>query len=273
MKRIINIKAVFGKIAVCSAITGMLLSACSKDIGGEEIEGGEIKINTAIGELKNVDTKAPIVDGAGATAKISLSNVKFLHAQVTGTAAPAGFDAQTPVNATRATSGDITFDVMQKYDNTGKRSWLVGLYPGAATDATVSTTKIDWVIDGKKDILATPMWDAGNNANQKTAGMVFDHQLAQLEVICRAKSGATLADVQAAWGNITKNELGAPSPTATYPYATNTMGYAGTAADYTLLRSDSNSAFAFLRLVCLASSRRCVGVTHSSLSAHRNTQI
>ena len=57
-----------------------------------------------------------------------------------------------------------------------------------------------------------------------------------------------MADVHAAWGNITKIELVGAFPTATYTYATNTMSYAGTAADFTLLKSDYNTAFAAIAI-------------------------
>lgn len=218
-------------------------SGCSKE--GPEWPGArtrEIRIASsidAVGRTRAAQKPASALLGA-----------KFL--QVNATSMPAGMAGATLFTGDRAgdATGAITFtgSPVPLYSIGNDNAYIVGYWPGSGAGVTITEgTSVAWTIDGKTDILLTPVWDAGKYAAPNTGAtgttMTFEHRLAQLEVICKAEAGRELSVVQAAWGAITSIELVGTLPGAKYTYAANAMTFTGTAADMKLLKNDYETAF------------------------------
>lgn len=252
------------------------LAGCSKNEGGMEPTpgsdpSGEIRIASAI--EASVETKADVSEST------ALTGIHFLKvdaaskpANMTGAAAFTGKRATGATGAvtwTTAAGGTAADANKPKYDKTAnKNAYLVGVYPGpnsteAPSKGAITTGKVTWTIDGKTDILLSPIWDAGTYAapltGSATPKLTFEHQLAQLCVILQAEAGIATAVTVAAWGSITDIAL-KTLPTATYTYATaeaSAVTFSGTAAFKSLLEGTSYST-AFTAKTVPASSNTAV---------------
>lgn len=221
-------------------LPAVLLAGCSKgepDAGAGPGRGGAIRIASAI--EASAETRAVVTDGD------QLADVQFLRVDVANDGAfPAAcFTGVAPVAGTRMNTNakPVVFDApVPEYNTDDSRAYFVAYHP----KTTVASEVAAWTIDGKTDILVTPVWDAGKYSAPKTGAggaagdpMLFRHQLAQLEVICKAYTadGMPESTVQALWGDITSIELLNTASEATYAYATNTVAFGGAGAGIALL--------------------------------------
>lgn len=211
-------------------LPAVLLAGCSEhdpDADAGPGRDGMIRIASAI--EASAETRAAVTDGD------RLTDVQFLRVDVADDGAVPSdyFSGVTAIGGTRDNTGakSIVFDApTPAYNLNDARSYFVAYHP----KTTVASGVAAWPIDGRTDILVTPVWDAGKYSAPKTGGggaagdpMLFRHQLAQLEVICKAYTadGTTESLVQALWGDITSIELLNTASEATYAYATNAVAY------------------------------------------------
>lgn len=211
-------------------LPAVLLAGCSEhepEADAGPGRDGVIRIASAI--EASAETRAAVTDGD------RLTDVQFLRVDVADDGAVPSdyFSGVTAIGGTRDNTGakSIVFDApTPAYSLNDDRSYFVAYHP----KTTVASGVAAWTIDGKTDILMTPVWDAGKYSAPRTGGggaagdpMLFRHQLAQLEVICKAYTADGTAEslVQALWGDITSIELLNTASEATYTYATNAVAY------------------------------------------------
>ena len=162
------------------------------------------------------DGRIRIVAGVAATRAVAdattgLTGASFVVVEG-GATAPASFAGGTAYTGdVAAASGEVTFTsaAAPSYNLSDANAWLAAYAPGGA----LTGDAIEWPIDGRTDIMVTnTVWNAGKYTAPVSTGLNFNHQLSQVEVICRAESGAAASAVRAAWGDITKIEfMGAPA--------------------------------------------------------------
>lgn len=214
------------------AMAVIALAACSKEQPQLPADTSRnIRINTSI---NGVESKA-VTLGSG-----KQTEVQVLRKDNTANTAPTDFSG-SPVSVTRETSGNLTFATVPTYDLNNNYAFFAAYHP----KGTAGSNKATWTIDGKTDIITTSAWNAGNYAAPVTTGMTFNHQLAQLEVICKADpaAGVSEAAVQSAWGKITGIELVNTSNTAEFAY--NGLGMTFSTANATLPLSGPDYSTAF----------------------------
>lgn len=222
-------------------IAAAALAGCSK--GGLEPvmpkNDGVIRIYTGVDAP---GTKA-VVD-----ASTGMNEATFIMKE--GTAVPSSdFSGGTAYKGSvAATSGLVTFaGSAPTYNHDDDNAYFVAFYPSVPLSSNVAT----WTIDGKTDIMVTnAIWDAGRysapNTGSTGSKLNFNHQLSQVEVVCRAEAGAAHSVVKAAWGQIRKIEFLSAPTTLTYSLAgAPTVSASGSEA-FPLLKNydDSDSAFA-----------------------------
>lgn len=122
------------------------------------------------------------------------------------------------------------------YDMTAnKYAYLRGYHPAG----TLSSGVVTWTPDGATDVLMTDVWNAGRYTAPVSAGMVFKHILARIEVICKADANDAHALVQETWGAIESIKFVGAQPRMKYTYETNTLVADGAATDFPLLNSNT----------------------------------
>lgn len=199
----------------------------------------DISINS---EIQTVDITKSAVNQDDA-----LSSIRFL--KIDAKNPPPNMTGATPFYGNRANggSGAITFTDAKKplYSRSELNAYFVAYYPGVPAESG----EVVWIITGSSDILLTDIWDAGKY-NAPLTGinnpkLRFQHQLAQLEVVCRADAsqGVPLSVVQAAWGNVVNIFLVNTFYNMKYTYASNRAVPSGKKYDIVLLNADYNSTF------------------------------
>lgn len=220
------------KILLAAAIIAAMAS-CSKS-NNETPQGtkpsNEIKLSAG------VDSKSAITNLS------AIEGLRFLRIDAATT--PASF-ATTPaaevLSASRAASGAITFGNKQYFNTTTSlNTYFVSYYPAGVSANNVVT----WDVDAKTDILTSKgVTDAGHEGAPTNAAITYQHELAQLQVTCKAATGA-LAAAQARFGNITYIKLAETESQMTYSYATMTTAKSGAKTDVDLVQSDYQTDFA-----------------------------
>lgn len=219
------------------ALAAMALAACTKEQQPMPADASrDIRITTSI---DGVQSKAVALGSQSQT------EVQVLRKDNAANTAPTDFSG-TPVSVTRETNGKLTFAAAPTYDLNNNYAFFAAYHP----KGTAGSNKATWTIDGKTDIITTAAWNAGNYAAPVTTGMAFGHQLAQLEVICKADPATSVAEaaVQSAWGQITKIELVNTPSSAELAYNGLGMTYGAATATLALSKPDYTTAFAAVTL-------------------------
>lgn len=229
------------KSILLSIFTLAALASCSKSENPTEgtPQDGVIRIFTGVDAP---GTKAVVSQATG------LSGAQFIRVEGD---APTDFSSTATSYAhtagtIEATSGKVTFTSTPTYNMNDAKSWFVAYYPAG----TLTNNVVTWNINGSTDILRTDAaWDAGKYSAPLTGAtgtkLILNHQLSQVEVICKAESGSAISAVRAAWGKISKIEfLDAPT-TMTYTLSDLAVANGTTTANFALLKSyaDADNTF------------------------------
>lgn len=208
-------------------------ASCSKEMqeGSGQSGDGVIRLFTGIEDpgTKAVATQATGVTGAA---------FRLIHAATE----PADFSTAASLTGDiAATSGAVTFASTPNYDMVNDHNaWLIGYYPAG----TVSSNAVTWDVDGKTDILRTEsVWDAGKYSAPRTSGMIFNHQLSQVEVVCEAVDGAMITAVRSAWGKIKSISFVNAPAQMTFDYAALSVANGSTKANIAFFADYDGTAF------------------------------
>lgn len=222
-------KKVLLTAAIIAVITGCSKNETEKQTNPDNL--AEIQLSSA----PFTGSKAAI-DG-----DVAIDGLQFLRADVpVGQTGSPSFTGKTPIVGSRTKgSGNIVFEIRQKYAATD-RAYFASYYPAGRSAAA---DIISWSVDGKTDILTADAIDAGTyQSHASVAPLQYNHELAQIEVICKAEIPGTGA--QDRWGNIKSITLKNALPSMTYDYATLKTTPAGVPSNILLLGGDYTTIFA-----------------------------
>lgn len=187
------------KKMIYSALAIAAMVSCTSQ--EELIENGDLVEIKLQGGISAVETKAPL----GTDAVLNPFTLLRYDAESKPDFTTAQTSTKQYKEASMAADHKITIDATSVYyDKDGKNTYFAGFYPNATTLSDPATNEIKLNIDGKTDILATTLIDAGNKGAPKTTETLqFAHMLSQLVVEIKA---ATAADA-AYFGTVTSITL------------------------------------------------------------------
>lgn len=213
MKRNIRVLIVNGALA-------SLFAACSADAPMEMVQDDgrvEIRVNSSISSSVEPATRA-VLDGMINSDFGTDLDVAFARAD-----AGAGGNYTTyrtaALNGTAAAaSKTLSFSPAEYYPADGSKTKLIGWYPRrSGVSFTQNTRVVDFgIVDGKTDIMATPLKEGDKNAN--VASLVFSHLLTQISV----KVYAPDENARDLWGTVNSVKIAGKKQkcTITLPEAT-----------------------------------------------------
>ena len=211
-----------------SIIALAMLASCAKE-QVNPTNNGEIVINT---KISGVEQTKGVTLGENEQTEVQLLRVD--NANTTDNLT--NFSG-TPLSATRAAnSGALTFaNPTPKYNMNDFYAFFVAYHP----KGNIGANKATWTIDGKTDIIYAAPCHAGKFSDPTVGNMTFNHQLAQLEVICKGSADANIIDptIQSAWGKITKIELVNTANTVNFSYTNLTFTYGASNQSIALLNA------------------------------------
>lgn len=222
------------KKTILFALALAVFASCSQNESETTVNDGQIRVNVGFEASKSK---------AVATAALGLTGVQFMRLDALTT--PTDFSSvTTPIVGNIASgAGAVIFTpTTPAYNMNGQNAYMIAYHP----IGTLATGVVTWAVNGQTDIVSTNVvWDAGDYVTPISTGMILNHQLSQVEVICKAEGApADIATVRSAWGKIKKIEfLGAPTTTT---YTLNGLAIAnGTVkVDFPLLADYNGTAFA-----------------------------
>lgn len=190
-------KNLFAALAIIVA-----MSSCSKDDSSNGNNDGftEIKLRSGI----SAQTKAAY------SGDVAVEGLQFLR--VDADATTNDFTDKTAIVGDRAVGGAISFRNRQYYV-AEKNSYFASYFPVGDLVNNVIT----WAIDAKTDIMTAATINAGSLASHATPGsFTYKHELAQIEVICKAASDDV--EISTRWGQIQSIKLRNAPVTMNYAY-------------------------------------------------------
>ena len=202
------------------------MSSCSKQTNEAPDAGGlkEIRLGSGIA----AQTKAAY------SGDVAIAGLQFLR--LDASAQTSDFSGCVAIEGNRAVGGEITFGNKQYYA-AADHAYFASYFPVGSVNNDVVT----WVVDGKTDIMTAGTVDSGTNGSPVSASLAYEHQLAQIEVVCKAVTDD--ASVQARWGNIESIKLRSTPATVRYAYNGLTVT-PGDAGDVALAAPDYTADFA-----------------------------
>lgn len=218
-------------------INGVLLSvlaACSADAPTEVIEDDgrvEIRVNSSISSSVEPATRA-VLEGMINSSFGTDLDVAFARADADDEGNYTAYQADALAGSVASTKV-LSFSPAEYYLANGNKTKLIGWYPRRDGVTFTQGTKVVsfGVIDGKTDIMATPLKE-GNKATQ-IQSLAFSHLLTQISV----KVYAPDEDTRDLWGNVTSIRISGkkqnceftlPDVTATDGTAISTPTFTGT---------------------------------------------
>lgn len=228
-----KLKLIMKKVFI-SLISLAMLYSCS-DNESSLLEKGlsnDIKVHATVEKMTVVKS---------VISSDNVNGVNFLRVdQATNSVAPSDFGSATTPLTGNMVNGNINFlGTTPEYQHNNYYAYMVAYWPAG----TMANKNITWDIDGKTDILLSNVWCAGNYTNPIENGMVFEHQLSRLQVICKAQAGVALEAVQDTWGQITSIEIVGVKPQLQLNTTNEAVISTGNAQNAALLQSDYNTAF------------------------------
>lgn len=223
------------KRTIVSLMAVAFLAGCSKP-GDVPVPAGDgaIRIFTGI----EASSKTVVTQDVG------LTGAMFM--KVDGSAEPSDFSAViSPVSGNVAAStGEVSFVSAPTYNPDNSHAYMIAYYPAG----NLAAGAVTWSVDGQTDILRTDaVWDAGTYASPNTgasgAQLTMNHQLSQVEVICKSESGPDVGSVRAAWGKITKIEFIDAPVSMVYTLNGLTVANGRDVADFAMLADYNGTAF------------------------------
>lgn len=222
-----------------SLISLAMLCSCSNKENSliEEEFSYDIKVNATVSKMA---VSKSIITGN------SVNDVNFLRVdQASENPVPSDFSASTTPITGNLVNGTVDFTGQApKYAHSNAYTYMVGYWPAGVLADKVIT----WDIDGKTDILLSNTWCAGNYTNPVKNGMVFDHQLSRLQVICKAQEGVALEAVADTWGEITAIEFVGVKPQLQMNTSDKKVTSTGTVHNAALLQNDYSKTFATISI-------------------------
>ena len=217
-------------------VNGALLSlfaACSADAPVEMVQDDgrvEIRVNSSILSSVEPVTKA-VLDGMINSGFGTDLDVAFARADAGDEGSYTTYQT-TALNGTAATaSKTLSFSPAEYYLANGSKTKLIGWYPRrSGVTFTQDTKAVDFgTIDGKTDIMATPLKEGDKNTN--IASLAFSHLLTQISVKVYAPDAAT----QTLWGKVKSIKITGKKQgcTITLPEATAADGTTITGPSFT----------------------------------------
>lgn len=167
---------------------------------------------------------------------IEVGGLQYLRKDAT--AAPTSFAGCTAIGGTKAVGGAVNLLPAQYYANASNKAYFVGYFPAGTVTADVVT----WPVNATTDIMTTAVGDAGTDVLPMIPNMTFNHELCQIEVICRPETNQQAA-TQARWGNITAIAFKGATNTLTYTYATLAVAKGTGTANIPFAKPDYTAAF------------------------------
>lgn len=220
-------------LSMCALIALTIVAACKRTGNIDENDPNKITIPSSIDGAKPAK--------ALALPSVALDDIQLLRKDDQATdLISINFKDSLPITAARLAGDDseITFNTPQKYDMLGnKASYFVGYHPAGILDQ--ATDVVTWTPNGATDILVSDLYNAGTYRAQKKPTMTFNHALARIEIVLKAKVGCYLPDVQTLWGKITNINVENMPTTITYDYATCALAAGGTMDKAELLKGST----------------------------------
>lgn len=218
------------QILLTAALAALVTVSCTKSKLNNPDEMGRILVSASIAD--GATTKG-IVDNT-----TSLEELAFVHAQLASQASPVPF-AGTPFGGTREAGdeSEIKFESGKEpmYDRVdGKTSYLMGYSPAV----TPASGVVSWTPNGTVDVLVSNVWEAGTYFAPVETGLVFNHQLARVEVAMQSTTADNADAARNTWGKITKIVFKDVITTLSLNHATNAVTVGTAKADFTLLNSN-----------------------------------
>lgn len=162
------------------AAMASMISCTTENILDQETPGTDnnglvpIKMTAEIGGLT---TKALVPQESDGSLSGDVTDVHFLRWDATSADATVDWTAVTELKAAKILqAGTIEFIEKQYYLNDGNKTYLFGCHP----IPTISNKKLQWTLDGKKDIIISDA-QFGSKTTTTPLAFAFDHQLTLLK--------------------------------------------------------------------------------------------
>lgn len=223
------------KLLISAIIVAAIVGCSKREIIGVVDEGPRL-----ISLSSDMDASVSSKVAYGGT-DVEVGGLQYLRKDAT--AAPTSFAGSTVIGGTKAVGGAVNLVPAQYYANASNKAYFVGYHPAGAVAAEVVT----WTVNATTDIMTTTVGDAGTDVAPLVPNMTFNHELCQVEVICRPETNQQAA-TQARWGNITAIAFKGATSTLTYTYATLAVANGAGTANIPFVKSDYTTAFAAIAM-------------------------
>lgn len=219
------------KLLISVIIAAAVVSCSEREFIGAVEEEGPRLISLSL-DMEASEVSKVAFGGAD----IEIGGLQYLRKDAPTT--PTSFAGSTVIGGTRAVGGNVNLVPAQYYANASNKAYLVGYYPAGTITAEVVT----WPVDATTDIMTTTVGDAGTDVAPLVPNMTFNHELCQVEVICKPELNQQAA-TQSRWGNITAIAFKSATNTMTYTYSTLAVAKGAGTANIPFVKPDYTAAF------------------------------
>lgn len=209
------------------AAMASMISCSTEDILDQETPGTDnnglvpIKMSAEIGGLT---TKALVPQESNGTLSGDVTDVHFLRWDATSADATVDWTAVTELKAAKILqAGTIEFIEKQYYLNDGNKTYLFGCHP----IPTINNKKLQWTLDGKKDIIISDE-QFGSKTTTTPLAFAFNHQLTLLKFNIKLPAQSTVTGEQLSSITVKKQ-----NSTAIYDPTNSTFTFSDATTDMT----------------------------------------